>query len=166
MSDITGADLAHLDTLSTSFETAGRQINAKAGQLQTRIMNAVSTFESTLSSMRTEATTLTRSIDDEIDAVDRQSGGVQWTGNNRATFDGDLARFRSTVNTGTAQIDQDIVDIKTQVDSRFTPVLNEFGTALNESAAGFDESALEMRGAVADQRTNLDQAANVGWDSA
>lgn len=166
MSDIVGADLAQLETLSAAFQTAGDQINAKSEVLQGRIQAAVGRFEATLSSLQQEAATLTSSIDQEMDGLAGQADSVQWTGANRASFDGDLAQFKSVVATGTAQIDADISSIKAQVDSGFSPVLTEFGAALKSSGDQVNAATTEMNTAVSNQRANLDQAANVGWSNA
>ena len=164
--DIVGADLDQLDQLSTAFETAGAQIAAKADALDDKIAAAIASFEATLSSLQTQATTLTSTIDQEIEAVSGQAGSVQWTGANRAAFDGDLTNFTGVVTAGTAQINTDISTIKSQVDSSFNPVLAEFSTALKQSGEEVNTASTEMKTAVATQRTNLDQAANVGWNNA
>ncbi len=164
--EIVGADLTQLDELSTAFHTAGTEISAKGTVLDSKIQAAIAAFESTLSAMQTEASSLARSIDDEMNALAGQAGGVQWTGANRTAFDGDMAQFQSVVAAGTAQIDADISAIKGQVDASFTPVLGEFGAALKQSGIDVDAATTDMQTAVANQRANLDQAANVGWSNA
>ena len=91
---------------------------------------------------------------------------MQWTGGNRGAFDGDLGTFNTAVKSGTAAINTDIGTLKSDVEARFTPVLTEFGAALKTSADEADTSTKGMRTAVGTQRTNLDEAANVGWMSA
>ena len=164
--DIVGADLAQLDELSTAFHTAGTAIAAKATTLDEKIQTAILRFETSLSTLRSEAATLAGTIDDEIDAVRNQADGVQWTGSNRTAFDGDLATFTVTVHDGTARIDTDITAITTRIDSGFTPVLADFGIALRRSGDEVDTAATDMEIAVADQRSALDQVANVGWANA
>lgn len=166
MTDFTGADLDQLDQLAAQFTTAGTEISARAGELRTKISAAVSTFESTLSTLQQDASALTTQMNDEMVAVRSQADGVQWTGTNRAGFDGDLNTFAGAVRAGTGQIDADVSGIKTQVDTRFTPVLDEFSTALHTSADGVSTATTTMKTAVDTQRTNLDQAANIGWTSA
>lgn len=166
MSNFTGADLSQLDELAAAFTTAGTEISAKAQTLQSKIQTAVTNFETTLSTMQQDAATLTGQMNDEMAAVRGQADGVQWTGNNRGAFDGDLNNFGTVVNQGAARIDSDIANIKSQVDGRFTPVLNDFSTALGASADDVNSSTTTLKTAVDTQRSNLDQAANVGWTSA
>jgi len=164
--DIVGADLDQLDTLSAAFETAGTQIAAKADALDDKIATAIESFAATLRSLQSQATTLTSTIDQEIDAVSGQANSVQWTGANRVAFDGDLATFKGVVTAGTTQINTDITAIRSQVDGSFNPVLAEFSTALKRSGSDVNDASAQMKTSVATQRANLDQAANVGWNNA
>jgi hypothetical protein len=166
MSDFTGADLDQLDQLAAQFATAGAEMSARAGELRAKISSAVSTFESTLTGLQSDTSALTAQMNTEMGAVRSQADGVQWTGANRAGFDGDLHSFSSAVQVGTSQIDAGVAGIKAQVDTRFTPVLGEFSAALDKSASGVNDATVTMKTAVDTQRTNLDQAANVGWTSA
>ena len=166
MSDFTGADLDQLDQLAAAFTTAGTEISAKAATLRTKIQTAVDNFESTLSTLQSEATTLGGQMNDEMAAVRTQAGGVNWTGSNRQSFDADLNSFGTVVQRATAQTETDITSIRSQVDAQFTPVLTEFATALNTRADDVNAATTMMKSAVDTQRSNLDQAANVGWTSA
>jgi hypothetical protein len=166
MSNITGADLDQLDQLAAAFTTAGTEISARAAALQSKIHTAVSNFEHTLSTMQSETTTLASQMNDEMAAIRGHAAGVSWSGNNRAAFDGDLSSFSGVVQRGTSQIASDISSITGQVDSRFTPVLTEFASALRASADDVGSATTTMKTAVDTQRSNLDQAANVGWTSA
>jgi hypothetical protein len=166
MSDFTGADLDQLDQLAAQFATAGTEISARAGELRAKIAAAVSAFDTTLTTLQSDASALTAQMNDEMVAVRSQADGVQWTGSNRAAFDGDLHAFSGAVRAGTAQIDTDVAAIKSQIDTRFTPVLDEFSAALDASAEGVNTSTTTMKTAVDTQRTNLDNAANIGWTSA
>lgn len=166
MSDFTGADLGQLDELATAFDTAGAEISAKAEVLRAKIQSAIATFESSLTTMQSDTRTLTGQMNEEMGAVRSQADSVQWTGNNRAGFDADINSFATVVTTGTSQINDDLAGIKAQVDSGFTPVMTDFSEALRMGADEVNSSTATMRQAVDTQRSNLDQAANVGWTSA
>lgn len=166
MSDFMGADLDQLEQLATGFTDAGMEISAKAETLRARVNAAVSSFEETLAALQTDAASLVDSMDEEIASVSQQATGVAWTGANQGAFVGDVAAFEGAVRTGGAQINDDIGTIKTRVTTGFSPVLTEFGAALSTSAEDVAASTDQMKTAVANQRANLDQAANVGWTSA
>jgi len=102
----------------------------------------------------------------EMSGLRDQGASVGWTGNNRGGFDSDLNAFGTAVTTGTGQINTDITAIKSQVDTGFTPIMTEFGTALKAGADDVNTAAIDMNTAVTNQRTNLDQAANTGWTNA
>lgn len=164
--DIVGADLEHLGQLSAAFETAGAEIAAKADLLDDKIQAAVDAFEATLSSLQSQATNLTGTIDQEMEAVNGQANSVQWTGANRTAFDADMASFKSVVQAGSAQINTDISAIKSQVDSSFNPVLSEFSAALKQSGDEVNTASTDLKVAVTNQQTALDQVGNVGWTNA
>jgi len=164
--EVLGADLQQLEDLAAAYDTAGTEIAAKGETLRGKINEAVVVFIATLDGLARDASTLTTAIDTEIDGVSTQAAGVQWTGTNRTAFDGDLGAFNTAVKTGTTAINTDIGTLKSDVETRFTPVLDDFATALTASAEEINVNAGTMRIAVSTQRSNLDEAANVGWTSA
>lgn len=166
MSELTGADLGQLDDLAAAFTTAGNEIAAKGEALRTRIQASIDAFNASLTSLQSTTQALTEQTNAEMQALRDQGASVGWTGNNRTAFDGDLAAFGNAVNTGTAQINTDIAAIKSQVDSSFTPVMVDFASALKAGADDVNAATADMKTAVDTQRTNLDQAANVGWTNA
>ncbi|MDQ3468462.1 MAG: hypothetical protein M3487_01605 [Actinomycetota bacterium] len=164
--ELVGADLAHLDALATAYDTAGREVALHAEELRGRLGTAVSSFQTTMSRLQAAAGALTTAMDDEVAAVANHAATVGWTGANRHAFDADLHRFVGIVRTGAAAIDDGVADLRTDVDQRFAPVLDEFGVSVRDAAGGIDTATTEMRTSVAAQRDRLDEAANVGWTNA
>jgi hypothetical protein len=163
---MTGADLEQLDELSSAYVHAGEEFAAKAATLRSRIGTAVQAFDATLAQLTQRTIRLTDDIKTEIVDAASVAAAVEWTGSNRAGFDGDLAAFRDAVVTGAGEINDGITRLRSQVDTKFSPVMEEFGETLQGSADNLNEDAVAMNEAVAKQRSNLDEAANVGWTSA
>lgn len=164
--ELTGADLEHLDALSDAYAVAGTQITGRAADLQQRLATAVSTFGSSMVRLTQQASTLTQAIDDEVGAVSTQATAVSWSGANRAAFDGDVQRFVGSVRAGNSAIVAGIDELRSSVDQRFSPVLEDFGRAVAGSADGVATATSATQANVANQRRSLDEAANIGWTSA
>lgn len=166
MSDMTGADLGQLDALADEFQRAGGQMEARAGDLHTDITTAIGEFNRVLDDMAKQARDLSSAMNDEMGVLKSKADGVQWTGSNRDSFNGSMQRFQSDVTTGTTNLNTDIGTLQSQVASNFNAVLEQFGGELSSVGSEVNAFAVNMRGTVAQQRENLDQAANTGWDSA
>jgi len=164
--ELLGADLGHLEVLATAYESAGREVAQRADDLRGRLGTAVSSFQTTMARLQSEAGVLTMAMDDEVAAVANHASAVGWTGSNRHAFDGDLQRFVGIVRTGAAAIDDGIADLRGDVDRRFAPVLEEFGVTVRDAADGIDSNTSGMRTTITAQRDRLDEAANIGWSSA
>jgi len=164
--ELLGADLGNLEVLATAYESAGREVAQRADDLRGRLGTAVSSFQTTMARLQSEAGVLTTAMDDEVAAVANHASSVGWTGANRHAFDGDLQRFVGIVRTAAAAIDDGIADLRSDVDRRFAPVLEEFGVTVRDAADGIDSNTSGMRTSITTQRDRLDGAANIGWSSA
>src|SRR5699024_3772813 len=122
--------------------------------------------EQTLSTLQTRTHQLTGEMQSEVSALGSQAGGVTWTGQNRHAFDADLSSFSGAVRTGAQQLDEQITHVKSQVTSQFVPVLEDFATSTQSSAASGTEATEVMRKLTQQTNTELDQATNVGWANA
>jgi len=166
MSEMTGADLAQLDSLALQFTTAGQEIATKGEVLRTKIQTAIAAFNGSLTTMQSTTTNLTAATDAEMTGLKAQGDSIVWTGNNRNGFDSNLSAFDAEVRRGSSQMNADIALLKGQVDSSFTPVMEDFGVQLAAASDDVNVAATNMNVTVTNQRTNLDQAANVGWTDA
>lgn len=166
MSDMVGADLEQLDQLADAFTKAGTEISVDAANLRGRVESAVGSFDETLQRLLSKASGLVGEMNTEMSSLSVEAAGITWTGGNREAFTSDVNTFGTAVTSGGEQIETDIGAIIRQVSTGFTPVLQEFGLSLVASTDAVEASSVTMKTAVANQRSSLDQAANVGWGSA
>jgi hypothetical protein len=163
MSAMTGAALEQLAELSGDYTRTGQAMLTKADQLGAKIREAVDHFNSTMDGLLSQTTQLTGQIETDMTSLTSTAAGVEWTGNNRGRFDGDITAFGSAVRKGTEAMRQDVTELKSEVGTKFNPSLEAFGQALGTRVDTVNTGTVETSQAVARQRDLLDTAANTGW---
>jgi hypothetical protein len=165
MTAMTGASLEQLDQLSADYVTTSKAMLDKATQLNARIRTAITTFNSTMTTLGNETQALTGQIETEMSGLAAHAAGVEWTGNNRNAFNDDLGRMGQAVSKGTGLIREHTTTLRSKVESEFAPSLEKFSAGLETRMAANDQVNSQTSKAVADQRQMLDAAANSGWSA-
>jgi hypothetical protein len=163
--DMTGADLAQLESLSKDYVTTGKAMNDRAIDIAKKIKTAVDEFNTTSGDLLKRTGEMTKEIETNMGTLQTKAAGVTWQGKNREAFDLDLAEFGKAVRKGAAVTLEDVTKLKTEVTTKFNTSLEEFGVHLNQRIDSANTAANETSKAVTMQRDNLDRAANLGWGS-
>lgn len=102
-----------------------------------------------------------QSLDASVAAAASQADSTQWTGANADRFRAGAAEFRSAMQSGQAATTDAFASFQSSV-TTMTETLHEFVSSFSTALANAEQSAIEMADAVDAQRSNLDQAMNVG----
>ena len=167
MSDhMTGADLEHLEQLAGAYTRSGAELATKAADLRTRIARSVGPFEAAAERLRADTDRAAATMEAEIGDLSATAAAVAWTGANRAAFDADMQRFAASVRAGAAALVEGLATLRARGVTRFTELLEGFGTSVVAAGEGLEATTSDLQRAVTTQRDQLHQAAEVGWTSA
>ncbi len=168
MSDhtMTGADLEHLEQLASAYSRSGATITARAAELRARLTRAVEAFEATTERLRADTDGTAATMVDEIVDLSAIAAGVAWTGANRAAFDDELHRFARSVRSASEALVDGLAAIHRRGVTPFAGSLQDFGAATARAGDGVETATSDLHRAVAAQREQLHEAADVGWTTA
>lgn len=163
---MTGADIAHLESLAESYGAAGAEIADRAQQLRARITTAVTALSGSVDTLETDTGALTRQMGDDLGLLKGHAADVPWTGANRLAFDADLDTFSNSVQAGLQAMVDGVRTLRTAGVDPFNAVLTDFAGAVSDAGDGVEVNAATMRGGVARQHDALQQAGEIGWSAA
>lgn len=159
----TGADLEQLEDLASTYGTSGAAIAARGRDLRTRITQTVERFDTTMSTLRTQAVQVNEDLQEDVDGLTELAAATTWTGANRAAFDQDLATLRQAIARSNAAIVEGLDQFDQTGLAPFRTMLHDYGVALTDAGNGVEEATATMQTGVADQRSAIADAADVGW---
>lgn len=165
MSDLSGADLDQLDALASSYQQRGAAIAERALDLNRRVVEAVTTFQTSLSDLRTRTTAANDALLDDIDGLARTAAATTWTGANRTAFDTDLAVLQQGVTATTTALTTRIGQLEHGGVAPFTDILTTFGRQASGAGAAAEQTGASLRTRVTEQRQSLQDAADLGWSA-
>lgn len=165
MSDVTGADLEQLDALAASYQARGAEIAERALDLDRRLVDAVTTFQTALTELRTQVTSANEALLDDIDGLHGTAASTTWTGANRAVFDTELGLLEQGVTTTTESLTTRIRELESTGVVPFGEILASFGRQASAAGESAEQAGGAMQTRVAGQRAALADAADMGWSA-
>ncbi len=156
-----GAQLDDLSALSTRLHGTSVDVGTARQESVATTTNVVGAVGDAARTALDQISNQMAALDQSVRASVAQAESTQWTGANADRFRGAANEFNGAMQAAQGSVTEAFGSFQASV-TTMSETLNDFVTQFSAALSQAEASASEMGSAVEAQRSNLDQAMNIG----